>query len=91
MFSRRKILTGFPVETIKGDKAMFAVCDGMGGHSKGEWASRFVCEKLMDSLEQSEFSKDHFLDLIKGIQADMETENMQNSGTTLACLAFKRS
>ena len=32
--------------TVSRLPALFAVCDGMGGLRRGEWASRFVCSRL---------------------------------------------
>ena len=80
-----------PATKINSSKALFAVCDGMGGHSKGEWASRFVCNKLENSLKLPDFNSYNFQDFIKGIQKEMEAENMPNSGTTLASVALNGS
>lgn len=77
------------VKRVRGDKALFAVCDGMGGHSKGEWASRFVCQKLKDNLEYFEFSGEYIQGLIEKIQKQAEKEGAGNSGTTVAGVALK--
>jgi PPM family protein phosphatase len=75
-----------PAQTIKGPKGLFAVCDGMGGHSKGEWASRFVCEKLKEHRKNITCSRENLKDVFKKMQMKIEEEGVVNCGTTVACL-----
>ncbi|HWR57383.1 MAG TPA: protein phosphatase 2C domain-containing protein [Thermodesulfovibrionales bacterium] len=82
---------GIAVRRIKKEKALFAVCDGMGGHSRGEWASRFVCEKLKTGLKYPGFSRDAVELLMENIQNWIENEMVDNSGTTVAGVAMKGS
>jgi PPM family protein phosphatase len=73
-------------QTIKGKKGLFAVCDGMGGHSKGEWASRFVCEKLKDYRKNITCSPENLKNVFKKMQLKIEEEGAVNCGTTVACV-----
>jgi PPM family protein phosphatase len=73
-------------QTIKGRKGLFAVCDGMGGHSKGEWASRFVCEKLKEHRKSMSCSRESIRDVFKKMQLQIEEEGIMNCGTTVACV-----
>jgi serine/threonine protein phosphatase PrpC len=67
------------------DEALFcAVCDGMGGHAMGEWASRFVCERLREGLFDPPATPGRVAALLGGIQAAMERERPKNCGTTVA-------
>ena len=40
------LLTPINLDIPSDVPAIVAVCDGMGGHARGQWASRFVCEHL---------------------------------------------
>ncbi len=62
--------------------ALFVVCDGMGGLSHGDMASRFVCEKLR--MMDVPFSKEGVIDTLKKIQHDFESSGFIWSGTTVA-------
>jgi PPM family protein phosphatase len=73
---------------VKHSKGIFAVCDGMGGHSKGEWASRFVCEKLKDYLREFIFSGDFIQCIFQEIQTEIKKEAVKNYGTTVAFVAL---
>lgn len=44
------------VDDSDGGHYLFAVCDGMGGHSFGETASQVVCSTICDYWKQASFS-----------------------------------
>jgi serine/threonine protein phosphatase PrpC len=73
-------------QTIKGPRGLFAVCDGMGGHSRGEWASRFVCEKLKEYRKDITCSRENLENIFKKLQQNVEGEGVVNCGTTVACV-----
>ena len=77
------------VRKVKGSTTLFAVCDGMGGHAKGEFASRFVCEKLKEYLKQITFSTEFIRNIFSNIQEQVIKEDIRSSGTTVACIAFE--
>jgi serine/threonine protein phosphatase PrpC len=70
--------------TILSKKGLFAVCDGIGGRDAGEWASRYVCEKLGENLPLSSSSPEIIEDIFRMIQNQIEGEQVKNSGTTVA-------
>ncbi len=85
---QERTFEGVVVDKTEETSGVFVVCDGMGGHAKGEWASRFVCGALKDKLEHFQYSREFIEDLAEKIQNQMENEMVENSGTTLAGVAL---
>jgi PPM family protein phosphatase len=77
------------VQTIKGRKGLFAVCDGMGGHSRGEWASKFVCGQLKASRTDITCSREKLKNVFRNMQIKIEGESVANCGTTVACVVLE--
>ncbi|MEW6585016.1 MAG: PP2C family serine/threonine-protein phosphatase [Nitrospirota bacterium] len=75
-------------ETVPSAAAAFAVCDGMGGRRMGEWASRYVCEKLVEHLKDFELSVEFVGRVLYKIQSRMEKESVNDSGATVAGVAL---
>jgi len=73
------------------DTIMLAVCDGMGGHEKGDEASRFVCEKLKKISHDRITDAQSLNDLLTGIQNSALEALPRNSGTTVAGLLVRDS
>lgn len=89
VFQERKF-DAVAVQEVAGERALFAVCDGMGGHAKGEWASRFVCEKLKEHYRDLDFSRSSTEFLIEKIQNQIENETANGSGTTVAGVVLEK-
>lgn len=72
--------------------AIVAVCDGMGGHARGQWASRFVCEQLAVSPVPA--TPEETEACLRKIQTAMEVDpdglgrKRPPEGTTVAGLLF---
>lgn len=49
-----------PIGVRSDDDRLFIVCDGMGGHEKGEVASKAVCEKLSEYIRENYDREDVF-------------------------------
>ena len=62
---------------------LLAICDGMGGLTAGEKASRFVCESLVKSSGGADPTKDIPAEL-ESIQLSMEHDFNEECGTTIA-------
>lgn len=65
---------------------LYAVCDGMGGMNKGEWASKFICDHLKKDIE---FRDQEIIKHLSEIQTLVENENVQKSGSTIAGVLLK--
>ena len=69
---------------VEGNGAVFAVCDGMGGHDFGEVASLWVAERVGSLLDAR--CEEEIREGIYRIQRESEGVLPENSGTTLAFL-----
>ena len=82
------------------DDSLFIVCDGMGGHERGEVASSIVCQAIPQYFQQTGICPDKGLtdeDLRNAIeyafqQLDRSDDGaMKKMGTTLTLLYFHRA
>jgi serine/threonine protein phosphatase PrpC len=82
-------LQNVQIKEINNGISLFAVCDGMGGLSKGELASKFVCEKLKEEKPYLKFSKEYIRELFRNIQKEFLKTGLSNSGTTTSGVMIK--
>ena len=65
----------------------FILCDGLGGHGKGDIASRFVTEQVREALRQSATIEES---IIKAQEALLQKQILEHAAdsmkTTVACL-----
>ena len=79
---------------IQWDNRLFVLCDGMGGHEKGEVASQTVCQSLVTWFENNlkpdePFSDDQLREAIEFAYAELDKyadDNPRQMGTTLTLL-----
>lgn len=71
---------------ILGATLLLAVCDGMGGHDKGDEASRFVCEQLKNISHDCITDAEKLKEILAGIQGVALEKLPENCGTTVAGL-----
>lgn len=64
------------------------LCDGLGGHGKGDIASRFVVEKMIELVcKEGKNVENAIMEAQKGLLKKQEIENAKESmKTTLTCL-----
>ena len=81
------------------DSRLFIVCDGMGGHDKGEVASKTVCDALAKFVltnvdENTYFTNEMFEDALDEAYKELDTkdvpENIKKMGTTLTFILFHK-
>ena len=80
------------------DNRFFVLCDGMGGHEKGEVASQTVCDALENYFtktppENYEISTEYFNNAVKYAyekldEQDPDPDSTKKMGTTLTCVYF---
>lgn len=82
----------YPTHNVNEDNAsLFIVCDGMGGHEKGEVASSLVCNSMSSLIGEDFdiFSNDILADALETIYNELDNYDDQSNkkmGTTLALL-----
>lgn len=75
---------------------LFIVCDGMGGHEKGEVASTTVCEAMSSYIcghfcDKDEFTQEDFLEALSAAYDaldEKDDDSEKKMGTTLTFLKF---
>lgn len=83
---------------IQWNNRLFVLCDGMGGHEKGEVASQTVCQSLVTWFEQNVYPDDLFTDdqlrealEYAYLQLDRYADgNLKQMGTTLTLLHINK-
>ena len=75
------------------DNRLFVLCDGMGGHEKGEVASQTICQSLVRWFEQNiqevSFTDDQLRDALEYAYTELDKYddgNPRKMGTTLTLL-----
>lgn len=83
-------------DSLGHSKHAFIVCDGMGGHTSGEVASKFVVEEVLKSVENLiEFSKESIAEILEEVQVNLnkklETQpELLKMGTTFTGVFFAK-
>ncbi len=81
--------------TLSENDRLFIVCDGMGGHSDGEVASKTVCETMSDYImknvadQEGEFTDEDFKDALNAAYLELDAKDNgaeKKMGTTLTFL-----
>jgi protein phosphatase len=75
------------------DNCLFVLCDGMGGHEKGEVASQTVCQSLVkwfkENIKDNSFSDDQLREALEYAYTELDKYddgNPRKMGTTLTLL-----
>lgn len=79
------------------ESRLFILCDGMGGHEKGEVASQTVCEELSSFIQKvgnpnrpfSDSMLDSAMEAVYNVLDSRDDGNEKKMGTTLAMIYFQ--
>lgn len=82
---------------IQWDNRLFVLCDGMGGHEKGEVASQTVCQSLVrwfeENIKDESFTDDQLRAALEYAYTDLDKyddDSPRKMGTTLTLLYMHR-
>lgn len=75
--------------SITPERLGFILCDGLGGHGKGDAASCFVVKKIKESLEKSASIEESIMQAQAGLLQKQVQDNAGDSmKTTVVCLTI---
>lgn len=68
----------------------FVLCDGLGGHGRGDAASQFVVTRMQSTLKSGKSIEESILDAQKGLLQKQADEHAETSmKTTVTCLTLE--
>lgn len=75
---------------VSPDRLGFILCDGLGGHGKGDVASRYVVEQMKEHLLHADSMEDSIMCAQTGLlQKQKEDHAGDSMKTTVACLTIE--
>lgn len=78
------------LDILKNSRRMaFVLCDGLGGHGKGDIASQFVVTQMIDTLAEGASIEDSIMRAQNALLKKQRDENAEDSmKTTVTCLTI---
>lgn len=74
------------------ERMAFILCDGLGGHGKGDIASQFVVQKMKESLDEGADIENSIMEAQKALCEKQILEHAENSmKTTVTCLTIEEN
>lgn len=74
------------------ERMAFILCDGLGGHGKGDIASQFVVQKMKETLDNGADIESSIMEAQRALREKQSLENAEDSmKTTVTCLTIEKN